>query len=62
MEHDPEATMIRYLACVLLLTASSGAILWSAAKQTAAGVPRDPSALGYLDLAKQHPDGLDGPE
>jgi hypothetical protein len=27
-----------------------------------AGVPRDPSSIGYLNLHKRHPDGAEGPQ
>jgi len=33
----------------------------AAAAQSAADVPKDPSAVGYLNLHKRHPDGLEGP-
>lgn len=40
-----------------------GVIAWiipDAAAQSATDVPRDPSAVGYLNLHKRHPDGSDG--
>jgi len=52
--------MVRPLVRALILTAIGGAALSSSTKQAPASIPRDPSAVGYLDLTKRHPDGLDG--
>jgi len=43
---------------LFLLSASA----LTASAQSAADVPNDPSAVGYLNLHKRHPDGLEGPQ
>ena len=46
------------IALVALLASALGA----AAAQSAADVPSDRAAVGYLNLHKRHPDGLEGAE
>lgn len=54
--------MLRRLLGASVLLAITSASLWSATTQSAADIPRDPAAPGYLALEKRHPDGRDGPE
>ena len=51
------ATLSLILLLSLLLNASQGQVQ----SQRAAGVPGNPSEVGYLDLHKRHPDGPEGP-
>lgn len=52
--------MVRPLVCALLLAASGVTAVSSRTHQSFASVPADPSAVGYLNLTKRHPDGLEG--
>lgn len=52
--------MARHLAHALLFAAIGATAMASSAHQSVAGVPRDPSAVGYLNLTTRHPDGPDG--
>ena len=47
--------------CGLVMIVVSGAA-WAGASQPSTSVPRDPAAVGYLDLSNRHPDGLEGPD
>jgi hypothetical protein len=52
--------MVIRALCASIVLALATTTLWPAAGQSAAGVPRDPRALGYLDLKKRHPSGAEG--
>lgn len=58
--------MLKRLGCVVCLivcVASSESPGAARLLQTGSqlGVPQDPSAIGYLNLSKRHPDAADGP-
>ncbi len=53
--------MVKPLACALLLAAIGATVVASSTRQSLTNVPSAPSAVGYLNLTKRHPDGLDGP-
>jgi hypothetical protein len=65
--HGQESSMSNRLGCVVCLmivcVASSESPGAAPPLQTGSqlGVPQDPSAVGYLNLSKRHPDAADGP-
>ncbi len=58
--------MMKWIGCVACFLVG---VAWTAISGTASpyqvgtqiAVPSDPSAVGYLNLSKRHPDGSDGP-
>lgn len=52
--------MVRPLVYALLLAAISATAVTSSTRQALTSIPSDPSAVGYLNLTKRHPDGLEG--
>ena len=53
---------IGFVACLMMGVASSGpsATAWLSQSGSELAVPREPSAVGYLNLSKRHPDAADG--
>ena len=54
---------VALVVCLMMGVASSGpsAAPWLSQSGSGLAVTRDPSAVGYLNLSKRHPDAADGP-
>ena len=57
-----EIYMVKRTVAVALLAGVMASLASLHAVRSETGVPQDRSAVGYLNLHKRHPDGLEGPD